>query len=208
MIDLLAEKAQTIEPISRAFAPWAALLLVTFGWIVSHTSANTRERRKEIRAAVDQFRDVISKLKERSVSYHTSDNHSPLLAMEIKSDLMRLSLIGNFQRHLNAGETFDRIIAELHDVITFENFDSASLFEKKEADSTLIQRIDATVEVSYRIVEQKFYERYYGKRIFLRARDRFQPIYSAHIKPALEFSVDKFPLAAILLVLLLAIIAW
>lgn len=117
------------------------------GWFVSNSQANTRERRKEVRAETDACIKLLAELLVKARAYFCSSPSDPLAkprAAEIRFELHRL--ITRIERLESKHAGFDVIGAcgELMDSVSGDPFESAERTELS-ADSDLMLKIESDI---------------------------------------------------------------
>ena len=128
------------------------------GWLVSSAQANSREKRKEVRAEIDACVKLLAELVIKSRFYFTSpatDSLSKSQAAEIRFELQRL--ITRVERLERKHAEFDvtGVCGELLDAVSGDPFDSADR-EALAADSDLLLKIESDTHVLINQLEDGF----------------------------------------------------
>ena len=128
------------------------------GWLVSNAQANSREKRKEVRAEVDACIKLLAELVLKTRFYFgvlATDALSKSKAAEIRFELQRL--ITRVERLEGKHAQFDVTGAcgELMDAISGDPFESADR-EVLAADSDLLLRIESDTHVLINQLEDGF----------------------------------------------------
>jgi hypothetical protein len=128
------------------------------GWLVSNAQANSREKRKEVRAEVDACIKLLAELVLKTRFYFCVPATDPLSkskAAEIRFELQRL--ITRVERLEGKHAQFDVTGAcgELMDSISGDPFESADR-EVLAADSDLLLRIESDTHVLINQLEDGF----------------------------------------------------
>lgn len=136
-------------------------LVTAIGWLVANSHANTRETRKERRAALDRLESDIDGLLAAYRRYLTDDD-------EDKKEEARLEVIARIDRlcrrveHLQnfVGDELYRKFTALYEVITGGDFGSRSRKSKSPNDNFphAVTKAEALVECA----ESWFYQEYSG----------------------------------------------
>lgn len=155
--------------ITRNFAPWIAIGLVVIGWVVSHRSANSRERRKEIRNALDRLNSACGQLRADAIEYHTSDSHSDQVARKVKSGITQLSTILPYCRMLGNEKEIAELVSDIRKEITLKNFDNKSNFKKADTSHPRLNKINGQIDLLVARLEKAFSEKFHS-RFFDRLR--------------------------------------
>ena len=132
--------------------------LTIVGWLVSNAQANSREKRKEVRAEVDACIKLLAELVFKTRFYFglpATDPLSKSKAAEIRFELQRL--ITRVERLEGKHAQFDVTGAcgELMDAISGDPFESADR-EVLAADSDLLLRIESDTHVLINQLEDGF----------------------------------------------------
>lgn len=141
---------------------WAAViswLLVILGWFIINRQNNIRETRKEIRAALNQFYDVLNEIEDDAVTYHSGGAGDPVLSRRIKRRLGQL----HGRAGLALGSTIEcscsREIWLFRQAVTLENFDTAA-HKMLPASDPIFEEITATKERLVQTLERAFLRTY------------------------------------------------
>lgn len=104
-------------------------LLVVCGWLVVNWQTNRRERRKEIRAAIDTIEDLVLDVEVAARKYYQlagTDSDAKALALEIKSLTRRLAArmaaLANFRSEFHS----EQQLISFRAAVTGGDFESAS----------------------------------------------------------------------------------
>ena len=133
-------------------------LLVILGWIIINTQHNRRETRKEIRAALNNFYELLNEIEDDAITYHTSSG-DPVLSRRIKRRLSQLYRRVNlaFQDTIEC-QCASQITA-FRRAVTLHNFDTATYTQLKASDP-VFEEITATKERLVNVLEQAFMTKY------------------------------------------------
>ena len=128
------------------------------GWLVSNAQANSREKRKEVRAEIDACIKLLAELVLKTRSYFgvpATDPLSKSKAAEIRFELQRL--ITRVERLEGKDAQFDvtGTCGELMDAISGVPFESADR-EVLAADSDLLLKIESDTHVLINQLEDGF----------------------------------------------------
>ncbi|MFN3714833.1 MAG: hypothetical protein ACK4SX_14350 [Alcanivoracaceae bacterium] len=150
--------------VTKAYAPWLAIILVAFGWLVSHWTANSRESRKEIRSAIDRFSVNCRELWETAKDYHTASTHCSNTACKVKSLLSQLSIIIPYCESLGISDQISKDITALRQEVTLKNFDAPSSFSSVNIKDPRLTRISGSMDILLLSIEQAFAKKYHNGR--------------------------------------------
>jgi hypothetical protein len=116
-------------------------LLVILGWYLVNRQNNAREKRKELRALLDQTQKLLDDIETQAIAYHTVEatgERAFFLKCTISQKLKhKLDVLSRRSLNLESSLT---LLKELRKSITLNNFDSAS-YEKKELSDPLVRDI-------------------------------------------------------------------
>ncbi|WP_125468859.1 hypothetical protein [Methylomagnum ishizawai] len=118
--------------------PW---LLVVLGWYLVNRQNNSREKRKELRALLDQTQKLLDEIEIQAVEYHTVEA-TVQRAFFLKRALglklhQKFEILSKRSLELRLCKKYH---IELRKAITLSNFDSAK-YEKKELSDQIIKDI-------------------------------------------------------------------
>lgn len=135
-------------------------IIVVCGWIFTHSSNNTRERRKELRAELEGIRKNLDELVELAQVFYTSapddDSEKRTHEIVIKQNrlLMRMERLPHFDSSLKVSG-----LTDLMDALTGGEFESNTRVALNHSDARLF-KIAAKAEIVFNHLEMEF------KRIF------------------------------------------
>lgn len=145
-----------------AVAQIVTWVLVAAGWFVSNRSNNTRERRKEIRSAIDGIGKQLDRLTELAVKYYTA-SHNDVVALEagtqmrIMQDRLFRQVPAVTQKNLEADVSHH--LNRLMESLTGGDFESSKRQARKPNDPVLLM-IGRDVESLRGAIEDAFAKHY------------------------------------------------
>lgn len=124
-----------------AVAQIVTWLLVAAGWFVSNRSNDTRERRKEIRSAIDGIGKQLDRLTELAVTYYTACHNDPAaleagVQLRIMQDRLFRQIPTITEEELNADVSHH--LNRLMESLTGGDFESSKRQARKPNDPVLL----------------------------------------------------------------------
>lgn len=129
-------------------------LLVVGGWLIVNWQNNTRERRKEVRTALDKLSARLDQLEKDAIKYHTSSQPQYDEANHIKIELQRIKKQIN-HLHILALEFEEDGMVKLRQSITLKNFDTHT-FSPQPPYSPILSGISSAKDVVIDRLESAF----------------------------------------------------
>lgn len=124
---------------SGSSVAWVAAFIAIVGWAATHFFSEARERRKEVRAALDKILVSLEDLRKNAMSFHGSASFSEENAQDLQTAIYRLNRLLARVPILNAAEVAP-FVKELRQSMTLHNF-SKSTFVAQVAGSELLENI-------------------------------------------------------------------
>lgn len=139
-----------------------ALVVVLIGWAVTHTSNNSRERRKEVLSAVNEVGEKIDALVEHASTYYEAAAGSDEgLRAETRLRILQHRLLQAVpqlaSRDLDAN--LDEDLSQFIDALTGGDFESADRMPRKPNDAVIL-KVGIAAEKLRTSLQAAFYERY------------------------------------------------
>jgi len=134
--------------------PW---VLVVGGWWKVNKQNNFREKRKEIRAILNQLLNDLDAIEKQAYSYHTAKEELSDAGRDIKLSLSRISKDVARYDLLPSGKRHP--IVKLRQAATLKNFDT-DCFVTQNANSELLDEISATKDELIDALERHFQDQY------------------------------------------------
>lgn len=131
-------------------APILQLIVIVIGWFVFSKDNNRRERRKEIRALLNEIRAKISEIEALALSYYCShpENSIPT-GMKIKQELQRLGNLGTLCLRLNPAFSISTEIMHFRQKVTGGDFESVDRKKRTEDHELFIVITQAGIALTY-----------------------------------------------------------
>lgn len=151
------------QPLSNTQDPWALLaqivtwVIVIIGWLIVNHQNNNRERRKEIRQAIDKIVNRIEEIEQDALRFHQSsfDGGSArklLLSLDKTGrSITWLRMVGT--------EEYKKSIVSFRRSITLKNFDPTAHVALGSNDSQLA-RISAAADNLVNLLENAYAAQY------------------------------------------------
>lgn len=134
---------------------WA---LIIFGWLVVNAQHNSRETRKEIRAALNDLYEILNGIEDDAFAYHTGHG-DPALSRRIKRCLGQiypriiLAFMGTIKFQCA------REVANFRQAVTLDNFDTATRRSLSPTD-TIFESLSTAKETLVNRIERAFLSHY------------------------------------------------
>lgn len=120
---------------------WA---LIIAGWLANHWLSEIRDRRKEVRSALDSFHSKVESLRDEAIKFHVGKEYNENIANSLLMTISKLEVIALRLRLLNE-ENVARLFKGTRQAITLNNFESSS-FICLPMHSSIIIDIEISVE--------------------------------------------------------------
>lgn len=147
----MTSKAEWVGPLIS----WG---LVIVGWLVINTQHNTRETRKEIRAALNDLYEMLNEIEDDAYKYHTGPG-DPVLSRKIKRRVGQIFTRINlaFKNAVECRCSYE--VATFRKAVTLHNFDTAVHKPLNQTDP-VFEEITASRERLINVLENAFLETY------------------------------------------------
>ncbi|MEW6164513.1 MAG: hypothetical protein AB1642_05570 [Pseudomonadota bacterium] len=154
-----AADAITLAQIIKDYGPVVPWSLVIIGWFVANSQANVREKRKEARSEIEQFKQQVHVILEKYREYLEADvEPARKHAISIKSGINRLlPLAERLTTRLEVGELRSGL-GDLFERITGGDFESSE--QKPTLDNNRLLVVVTHAESMITLVENAFLKKF------------------------------------------------
>jgi hypothetical protein len=130
-------------------------ILIVAGWAVINAQNNSRETRKEIRAALLDLYELLDEIEDDAFSYHTGTTGDAALARKIKRNISQISTRIKLALRDKLECEYARPLVAFRKSITLSNFDS-NKFLSKSADSKFFNDISDAKQSLIVVLDRAF----------------------------------------------------
>ena len=125
---------------------WAVLF---GGWYFLSRDNDRRERRKEVRALLNEIRNSILSVEDQAYEYYnTHAQASQKLARKIKRDLKHLAGMITTLKNLNPNFDLDNLFNQYRQNLTGHDFESAARTERSPNDALFAEISESAVQLT------------------------------------------------------------
>lgn len=132
--------------------------LVITGWVVVHYLSAVRDRQKDIRDLKLKTIQAIIDTEKLAIDFHMAANFDLGKTQQLTSMIQRISC-DMTRPPLATFQNFSSVVKEFRQSITLQNFD-ISRFQRQQASSKIISKINYTTEQIIRALETGYDNRY------------------------------------------------
>jgi hypothetical protein len=135
-------------PFAQAFGPAIGWGLVIWGWKIVSKDNNSRERRKEVRALINEARSITLNIERCAYAYYQKEHKDSFeLSMEIKRELQHLAKMLASIKRINTGLDFDAPLLAFRQKVTSHDFDDSRRIPRNHSDRLYLEISTAALDL-------------------------------------------------------------